>query len=115
MAPQSLLEIHFRVKREKRRELTQSLESLRAVRPPGQLLTSVYEDTSGSDQYIWVEEWSDDQMLEGYLVSNGFRAVLGGLRALGSVVDYRIVELNDSATTEPRRTKGRRLAFEDRQ
>ena len=103
MSSRYLLEIDFLVKREKRQELTQSLESLRAVRPPGQERAAVYEETSGPDRYIWVEEWTDERMLDAYLVSNGFRAVLGGLRTLGSVNDYRIVEMQEgggSGTTE---------------
>ena len=92
MAPQCLLEIHFGVTQEKRAALGQSLESLRAIRAPGQLGISVHDDTSGSGQYFWIEEWTNYQLLESYLVSNGFRAVLGGLRMLGSVIDCRIVE-----------------------
>jgi len=91
MAPQCLLEIHFEVKRERHREFTQSLESFRAVRAPGQLSVSVYGDNSATDQYFWVEEWPDDHFLESYVVSDGFRAVLGYLRTLGPLISCRIV------------------------
>jgi quinol monooxygenase YgiN len=113
-----LLEIEFRVNEEKRRELSQSISSLRSARAPGRIQTLVYAEMAEPDRYIWVEEWSDEGKLEHYLTTNSFRAVMGGLRVLGTVLRYRIVEIEETLPKEgrleqPGRSQGRLLSFDE--
>lgn len=92
MSKLCLLEIEFTLLPQKRREFAQSLEFLTGSEQ-GLIRRSVYVDRDEPERVLWVEEWSNLETLEGHLETAGFRALVGGLRVLGNVLDCRLVDL----------------------
>jgi len=88
-----LLEIEFRLSPQKRREFVQSLELFLAT---GDSVTSrirLLEDRAEPDHLLWISEWLDVKELEDYTQVDQFRALMGGLRLLSTILDCRIVTL----------------------
>ena len=109
-----LLEIDYHLRAEKRREFTQSASSLIQCEGEGHLRTVIYEDRDEPDHILWVEEWMHRDQLDRYLSTDGFLALLGGLKALGTVLDCRVIDLSGPQTgtsgTFPRRLGGSHFA-----
>lgn len=95
MIRECLLEIDCRIRPEKRREFTLSADSLNRTEGEGHLRTVIYEDRDESDHILWVEEWTARELLDRYLASDTFAALLGGLKTLGTIFDCRVVQLGD--------------------
>lgn len=87
-----LLEIEFLLLPQKQREFAQSLEFL-ATAGKGLVRRSVYVDRDEPERVLWIEEWATRQMLEAHLETEAFKALVGGLRTLGNVLDCRVVYL----------------------
>ncbi len=87
-----LLEIEFVLSAQKRREFAQSLDLLTGT-GQGFVRRSVYIERDEPERILWVEEWTTLQMLEAHLETATFKALVGGLRILGNVVDCRLVDL----------------------
>lgn len=113
MSDSCLLEIEFVLLPQKRREFAQSLEFLTG---PGQGLVrrSVYADRDEPERILWVEQWANRQLLENHLETEDFRALLGGLRTLGNVVDCRLVYLESDpmdSRHSPRYLRGKIISL----
>ena len=52
----------------------------------------VYEQAYLSTNLLLVEQWSDKAMMNSYLSSDQFRALIGAVKVLGKLVDVRIFE-----------------------
>lgn len=109
MSEPCLLEIEFMLLPQKRREFAQSLEFLTG---PGQGMVrrSVFVDRDEPERILWVEQWGNRQLLESHLETADFRALVGGLRTLGNVVDCRLVYLGSDPVDSrhfPRYLRGR--------
>ncbi len=85
------LEIDCRIPSEKHFEFTQSAASLTPKVGEGHAKTVVYQDFDDPDHILWVEEWSTRELLDQYLLTEGFSALLGGLKTLGTVLDCRLI------------------------
>jgi quinol monooxygenase YgiN len=56
----------------------------------GCLARRVYEDATLPTDLLLVEEWLDDtDAMHAYLSSEGFRALIGAMKVLGTLVDIR--------------------------
>jgi quinol monooxygenase YgiN len=98
MSKLCLLEIEFTLLPQKRREFAQSLEFLTGSEQ-GLIRRSVYVDRDEPERVLWVEEWSNLETLEGHLETAAFRALVGGLRVLGNVLDCRLVDFGSDRGT----------------
>jgi quinol monooxygenase YgiN len=94
-----LLEIEFTLLPQKRREFAQSLEFLTGSWQ-GLIRRSVYIDRDEPERVLWVEEWSSRAMLEVHVETPAFRALIGGLRVLGNLLDCRLVDFASEIVTE---------------
>lgn len=92
MSDRCLLEIEFLLLPQKQREFAQSLEFLTTARQ-GLVRRSIYVDRDELERILWVEEWATRQTLETHLETEAFKALIGGLRTLGNVLDCRVVYL----------------------
>jgi quinol monooxygenase YgiN len=107
-----LLEIDCQLRSENRREFTLSSMSLMQHTGEGHRRTVIYQDRDQPDHVLWVEEWNDAESVNKYLASEGFLALQGALKTLGSISACRVVEMGDSesisrdAARRPARTKG---------
>ena len=87
--------IRAEVEPEQRRELMQMCKGWLANHQlqPGCLERRVYEDATLPTRLLLVEEWlGDKDALRTYLSSEGFRALVGALKVLGTFVDIRTFE-----------------------
>ena len=91
-----LLEISFRLLPGKHREFSQSLGMLTSSEGTGHRKTMVYDERDEPDHLLWVEEWTDKLLLERHLETDLFKTLMGGLRALASIEDCRIVDLGSN-------------------
>jgi quinol monooxygenase YgiN len=84
--------IRAEVESEQRRELMQMCKSWVASSqlPAACLERRVYEDAVSPTYLLLVEEWSNEDEMKSYLSSERFRAVIGAVKVLGTLVDLRI-------------------------
>jgi quinol monooxygenase YgiN len=52
----------------------------------------LYEEAIAPTNLLLVEEWSDASAMESYLSSERFRALIGAVKVLGTLVDIHISE-----------------------
>ena len=88
--------IRAQVEPDQRRELMQMCKTwLGASHLPAACLERrVYEDAVAPTHLLLVEEWLDKAAMHSYLSSERFRALIGGIKVLGELVDVRISETN---------------------
>ena len=86
--------IRAEVESDQRRELMQMCKSWIdfSPLPTACLERRVYEDAVSPTYLLLVEEWSNEEAMKSYLVSERFRALLGAIKVLGTLRDLRIGE-----------------------
>jgi quinol monooxygenase YgiN len=52
---------------------------------------AVFASVDDPCSFFWIERWSDLDRLEGYLRSDTFRTLLGGIRVLGHLDEQALV------------------------
>ena len=87
-----LLEIDFRLNPLKQQEFSQHLKLLKKI-PVGCPETVVYEDIDNPGNLLLVSKWTKLQELAAYMDSDTFRVLVGGMETLGTVWDFRILDL----------------------
>ena len=60
--------------------------------PRGCLERRVYEEAHSPTNLLLVEQWSDKAAMNSYLSSDQFRALIGAVKVLGTLVDVRVFE-----------------------
>jgi len=45
--------------------------------------------------FLWVEHWVDKQALEKYLQSDRFKTILGAIDALGELIHFNRIKVNN--------------------
>jgi quinol monooxygenase YgiN len=77
-----------------RHELTQMFKETGQADqlPKGCLERRVYEEAHSPTNLLLVEQWSDRAAMNSYLSSNQFRALIGAVKVLGTLVDVRVFE-----------------------
>jgi quinol monooxygenase YgiN len=77
-----------------RHELMQMFKetSLADQLPRGCLERRVYEEAYSPTNLLLVEQWSDKAAMNSYLSSDQFRALIGAVKVLGTLVDVRVFE-----------------------
>ena len=79
---------------QKRREFVQSLELFVATSESGHNDIRLLQDRTAPDHLLWISKWLDLKELEDYTQVEQFRALMGGLRLLSTILDCRIVTLD---------------------
>jgi quinol monooxygenase YgiN len=100
------LEILVRVAKEKRQEFLQTCEFLAQAKDRigacvGQTL---FEGVGDTNRFLFVEQWTDSDLLESYLASDRFRTLLGAIEVLGKLEDLRIVEFKQLTNRQDKTT-----------
>jgi len=96
-----LLEIEFRLSPQKRREFVQSLEFFLASGDSDPKRIRLLQDRTEPDHLLLTSNWLDLKELEDFTQVKQFRALMGGLRILSTILDCRIVTLNGSIERAP--------------
>jgi quinol monooxygenase YgiN len=60
--------------------------------PRGCLERRVYEEAHAPTNLLLVEQWADKAAMNSYLSSDQFRALIGAVKVLGTLVDVRVFE-----------------------
>jgi len=86
--------IRAHVELHQRRELMQMCKSWRLSNPlpPGCVERQVYEDAMSPTHFLLVEQWLDKEAMHAHLPSQAFRALIGAVKVLGTLVDIRMAE-----------------------
>jgi quinol monooxygenase YgiN len=86
--------IRAELEADQRHELMQMCRSWMACHPlpPACLERRVYEDALSPTHLLMVEDWSNDEAMNSYLSSGPFRALIGAIKVLGTLVDVRIAK-----------------------
>jgi quinol monooxygenase YgiN len=85
--------IRARVEPEQRRELMQMCKTWISRPLPAECLDRrIYEDAISPTDLLLVEDWSNREGLRLCLVSEQFRALIGAVKVLGTLVDVCIAE-----------------------
>jgi quinol monooxygenase YgiN len=84
-----VLQLSFTIREERLDEFRQLAS---AVRDPAGwegscLCRAAFVSLDDRHTFLWVERWNDERQLREYLGSEEFRALVGGIRVLGSLVD----------------------------
>lgn len=92
------LELEFMLKPGKRREFRRSFEGVELEMAEGHVRTTIYEDIEEPGHMFWVAEWVSRAHAERYLAGDRFGVLLGGLRVVGTLNSFRLVEESPGAT-----------------
>lgn len=96
-----MLEIEFQLSPQKRREFVQSLEFFLGSGDSGPNRIRLLQDRAEPDHLLWISKWLDLKELEDFIQVQQFRALMGGLRLLTTILDCRIVALGGSPPESP--------------
>jgi quinol monooxygenase YgiN len=86
--------IRARVEPDQRHELMQMFKETSQPNqlPPACLEMRVYEEALSPNNLLLIEQWSDKVAMNSYLSSDRFRALIGAVKVLGTLVNVRIFE-----------------------
>jgi len=91
------IEVLSKIPPENRREFIQSFKVLPHYN--GCLNNCVFhmllEDVSEMNRFLWVEHWVDKKALEKYLQSDRFKTILGAIDALGELIHFNRIKVNN--------------------
>ena len=94
------LYVRVKVDSQKRHELLQLFDYISEKLEDGCLDCCVYKDIHCPDSLVLIEQWTDSDSLSLYMKSDKYRAVLGGIKTLGtldqaSTLDFGELSAND--------------------
>jgi quinol monooxygenase YgiN len=55
----------------------------------------VLEAVDTPNQFFYLKQWTDQRLLDNYLKTNRFKALLGAIQVLGKLKTIRLVELEE--------------------
>ena len=55
----------------------------------------VFEAVASPNQFFYLEQWTDRRMLDNFLKTDRFRALLGAIQVLGKLTSIQLVEPED--------------------
>jgi quinol monooxygenase YgiN len=89
-----------------RHELLQAFEMLSNKQENGPKCTagcldrSIFESMGTANRFLWMEKWADLELLEDYMKTDRFRALLGAIQVLGkldAIHKGELIELNTTS------------------
>ena len=86
--------IRAQVEPDQQRELMRMCKSWRVSNqlPAACLERRVYEDVISPTHLLLLEQWSETAAMDSYLSSEQFRALIGAVKVLGTLVGVRVSE-----------------------
>lgn len=77
----------------KRQEFEQAAQWLIESHPKeeGNILKSIYQDLYKPNSYYYLEEWDSREHFEAHFQSGNFRALLGGMKVLGEIIEAKLI------------------------
>ena len=55
---------------------------------------SIFETVGNPNQFLWVEKWTDQVLLDEYMKTERFKALLGAIQVLGELNSFYILKLD---------------------
>ena len=89
------LNIHVEINPIHRQEFLQTVDMFRSqqAKDKARIGCSIYETVGTPNQFLWVEKWTDQSLLEDYMKSGRFKALLGAIQVLGELNSLHIAEI----------------------
>ena len=86
------LEILVSIQPEKRQEFLQTIEMFRSQqdRDKARIDCIILETVGEPNQFLWVEKWNDQKLLEDHMKTRRFKALLGAIQVLGELNSLHI-------------------------
>ena len=90
------IEISILVKPHKRQEFLRGVESLadRKRWTEGCVSVEVFEEYGEPNHFLWLERWPDEGYVQRRMESDGFHALLGAIKILGTMKKMVVVRVN---------------------
>jgi len=79
----------------KRHELIQMFQVVARNTVPGRRDAEVFELVGYPAEIMWIERWDDVGPMEVYMGSDPFRALLGAVKILGTLQEFRVANFED--------------------
>lgn len=89
------IEILSRIPHENRREFIQSFKLMTQFEGCNDncIYHKLFEDVGESNHFLWIEHWTDPNILEQYIQSDRFKTILGAIEALGEFIYLNRIEI----------------------
>ena len=92
------IEVLSKIPPENRREFIQSFKVLPQFEGcrDNCIFHKLFEDVGEMNHFLWVEHWVDQKALERYLQSDRFKTILGAVEALGELIRFNKIKVNNT-------------------
>ena len=89
------LEILVSIQPGQRQEFLQTIDMFRCPQnhEKARIGCSIFETVGTPNQFLWVEKWTDQSLLEDYMKTGRFKALLGAIQVLGELNSLHIAEI----------------------
>ena len=89
------LEILVSIQSGQRQEFLQTIDMFRSqqVKNRARIGCTIFETVDTPNQFLWVEKWTDQTLLDDYMKTGRFKALLGAIEVLGELNSIELVEL----------------------
>ena len=91
------LEILVSIQSGQRQEFLQTIEMFRSqqMKDDARIGCTIFETVGAPNQFLWVEKWVTQNLLQDYMKTGRFKALLGAMQVLGELNSIELVELKD--------------------
>ena len=91
------LEILVSIQAGQRQEFLQTIDLFRShqAKDPARIGCNIYETVGAPNQFLWVEKWTDQNLLDEYMKTGRFKALMGAIQVLGELNSLELVELKN--------------------
>ena len=89
------LEILISIQSGQRQEFLQTIDLFRnqQEKDKARIGCNIFETVGTPNQFLWVEKWTDQRLLDDYMKSARFKALLGAIQVLGELNSLQFIEL----------------------
>ena len=90
------LEILISIQSGQRQEFLQTIDMFRSqqVKDKARVGCNIFETVGTPNEFLWVEKWTDQRLLDDYLKTGRFKALLGAIQVLGKLDSLDLVVLD---------------------
>jgi quinol monooxygenase YgiN len=89
------LEILISIQSGQRQEFLQTIDMFCSQREKdkARIGCKIFETVGTPNQFLWVEKWTDQRLLDDYMKSARFKALLGAIQVLGELNSLHFIAL----------------------